>query len=196
MRIVLVYLYLNSIYRFQNFLCMKQLLILCLLIFMGCKSEPKSEEMPAEAPEKNYVISAQDIEKLEYTDYVLSPDSKKAVLDWQKFNELQGHLELLKNGELSFFRDEKKIMEEFISELKSEQPSSVITPAIRSRMTVLETTLLRLQDLANLDNIKKTDLLESIKELLVADVNLKLQINKKFEKEAQQIQLPEITEEM
>lgn len=163
---------------------------------MGCKSEPKSEEMPAEDPEKNSVISAQDIEKLEYTDYVLSPDSKKAVLDWQKFNELQGHLELLKNGELSFFRDEKKIMEEFISELKSEQPSSVITPAIRSRMTVLETTLLRLQDLANLDNIKKTDLLESIKELLVADVNLKLQINKKFEKEAQQIQLPEITEEM
>lgn len=174
--------------------CMKQLLILCVLIFIGCKSEPKVEETIQEDQEKTYVISAKDIEKLEYTDYVLSADSNKAVLDWQKFQDLQEHLELLKNGDLSFFRVEKKIMEEFILELKTEQPSSVTTPAIRSRMTVLETTLLRLQDLANLDNIKKNDLLESIKELLVADVNLKLQVNKKFEKEAQQIQLPAIPE--
>lgn len=173
---------------------MKQLLILCVLIFIGCKSEPKVEETIQEDQEKTYVISAKDIEKLEYTDYVLSADSNKAVLDWQKFQDLQEHLELLKNGDLSFFRVEKKIMEEFILELKTEQPSSVTTPAIRSRMTVLETTLLRLQDLANLDNIKKNDLLESIKELLVADVNLKLQVNKKFEKEAQQIQLPAIPE--
>lgn len=169
---------------------MKQLLILCVLIFMGCKSEPKVEGTGSENEEKTYVISAKDIEELKYTDYVLSPDSNKAVLDWQKFQELQDHLEALKKGDLSFFRVEKKIFEEFISELKSGQPSSVTTPAIRSRMTVLETTLLRLQDLVNLDNIKKRDLLESIKELLVADVNLKLQINKKFEKETQQIQLP------
>lgn len=169
---------------------MKQLFLLSVLIFMGCKSEPKVDESATENQEKAYVITAEDIGKLNYTDYILSSDSNQAVLDWQKFQDLQGHIELLKNGDLSFFKVEKEIMEEFISELKTEQPATVTTPAIRSRMTVLETTLLRLQDLANLDNIKKKDLLESIRELLVANVNLILQINKKFEKEAQQIQLP------
>ena len=169
---------------------MKQLFLLSVLIFMSCKSEPKVDETATENQEKTYVITAEDIEKLNYTDYILSSDSQQAVLDWQKFQDLQGHIELLKNGDLSFFKVEKEIMAEFISELKAEQPPTVTAPAIRSRMTVLETTLLRLQDLANLDNIKKKDLLESIKELLVANVNLILQINKKFEKEAQQIQLP------
>ncbi len=169
---------------------MKQLFLLSVLIFMSCKSEPKVDETATENQEKAYVITAEDIEKLNYIDYILSSDSQQAVLDWQKFQDLQGHIELLKNGDLSFFKVEKEIMAEFISELKAEQPPTVTTPAIRSRMTVLETTLLRLQDLANLDNIKKKDLLESIKELLVANVNLILQINKKFEKEAQQIQLP------
>lgn len=173
---------------------MKQLFLLSLLIFMGCKSEPKTDEATSDNQEKSYVITSEDIEKLDYTDYILSPDSNQAILDWQKYQDLQAQIGLLKNGDLSFFKVEKKIMEEFIVELKLQQPPVVITPAIRSRMTVLETNLLRLQDLANLDNIKKTVLLESIKELLVANVNLILQINKKFEKEAQQIELPVKTE--
>ncbi|MEO5788906.1 MAG: hypothetical protein ACOH2D_15865 [Gelidibacter sp.] len=169
---------------------MKQLLLLSILIFIGCKSEPKVEDLPSENQENAFAVTAEDIEKLNYTDYILSPDSEQAIRDWQKYQDLQVNIELLKKANLSFFKVEKKIMQEFINELKAGQPESVNTPAIRSRMTVLETNLLRLQDLANLDNIKKKELLEAIKELLVADVNLKLQINKKFEKEAQQIQVP------
>ncbi|MBJ7882098.1 hypothetical protein [Gelidibacter salicanalis] len=169
---------------------MKQLVLLCVLIFFSCKSEPEPVAGPTDAQENMYTIKAEDIEKLKYTDYVLSPESSAAILDWQLFQDLQGHIELLKSGNLSFFRVEKDIMKEFIVELKIQQPPVVITPAIKSRMTVLETNLLRLQDLSNLDNIKKGDLLEAIKELLIADANLKLQMNKKFEKEAQQIQLP------
>ena len=173
---------------------MKQFFLLSVLIFVGCKSEPKPVDTASENREKSYTISAEDIEKMNYTDYVLSPESANAVLDWQKFQDLQTNIELLKNANLSFFKVEKKIMQEFITELKNEQPANVTTSAIRSRITVLETNLLRLQDLSNLDNIKKKDLLKSIKELLIADANLKLQINKKFEKEAQQIQLPAKTE--
>lgn len=167
---------------------MKQLLLLCILICIGCKSEPKAKESPLEDQEKSYTISAEDIDKLVYTDYILSNDSEQAIMEWKKYQDLQVNIELLKKANLSFFKVENEIMQEFITELKTEQPKIVTTPAIRSRMTVLETNLLRLQDLSNLDNIKKKDLLNAIKELLIADVNLKLQINKKFEKAAQQIQ--------
>ncbi|MCK0123059.1 hypothetical protein MWU76_01470 [Gelidibacter sp. F2691] len=174
---------------------MKQLVLLSVLICFSCKSEPEPVVDPSEAQEKSYTIKAEDIEKLKYTDYVMSPESSEAILDWQLFQDLQGHMELLKSGNLSFFRVEKGIMEEFIAELKMQQPPVVVTPAIKSRMTVLETNLLRLQNLSNLDNIKKTTLLEAIQELLIADANFKLQLNKKFEKEAQQIQLPVKTQQ-
>lgn len=170
--------------------CMKQLFLLCILILVSCKSEPQVEEEVTEEQKKTNVITAEDIEKLDYTDYVLSPDTSEAILDWQKYQDLQVSIEELKQANFSFFKVEKKIMVEFIAELKEEQPEVVRTPAIRSRMTVLETNLLRLQNLSNLDNIKKEKLLEAIRELLIADVNLKLQMNKKFEKEAQQIQIP------
>lgn len=169
---------------------MKQLFLLSILIFIGCKSEPEVVDTNSEIEQKSYTVSAEDIEKLDYTDFILSSDSEAALLDWQKYQDLRANIELLKNANLSFFKVEKQIMQEFIAELQAEQPETVRTPAIRSRITVLETNLLRLQNLANLDNIKKKELLEAIKECLVADVNLKLQINKKFEKQAQQIQIP------
>ena len=159
---------------------MKQLLLLCVLVFMGCKSEPEPVENGSENQEKSYTINAEDIEKLEYTDYILSPDSAEAIIDWQNYQELQTQIAQLKTGNLSFFRVEEEIMKQFITELKIQQPPIVTTPAIRSRMTVLETNLLRLQDLSNLDNIKKMDLLAAIEELFVADANLKLQMNKKL----------------
>lgn len=169
---------------------MKQLGLLSFLIFISCNSEPKPVENPLDVQEKAYTVQAEDIEMLEYTDYALSPKSSEAILDWQLYQDLQNHIKLLKRGNVSFFRVERGIMQEFIIELKLQQPPVIITPAIKSRLTVLETNLLRLQDLSNLDNIKKKDFLEAIKELFNADANLKLQINKKFEKEAQQIQIP------
>lgn len=169
---------------------MKQLFLLCVLIFIGCKSDPQPVENASDNQEKSYTINAEDIEKLEYIDYILSPDSAEAIIDWQNYQELQTQIAQLKTGNLSFFRVEEEIMQQFISEIKIQQPPIVTTPAIRSRMTVLETNLLRLQDLSNLDNIKKNDVLAAIEELFVADANLKLQMNKKFEKEAQQIQIP------
>lgn len=169
---------------------MKQLFLLSIIFFFGCKSEPDPAETAPEVPTPTYTVSAEDIENLDYTDYVLSSKSHQAILDWQKYQDLEVQMDLLKKANLSFFKVEKKIMEEFIKELKAEQPKILDTPAIRARITVLETSLMRLQDVSNLDNIKEEELLEVIKGVLVADANLKLQINKKLEKESQQIQFP------
>lgn len=169
---------------------MKYLLLFSILILVGCKSEPEQVGTFPEDKERNYKLSAEDIEELDFKDYVLSTKSEEAILDWQKFQDLEANIDLLKNANLSFFRVETKIMNQFLTEFKAEQPAELKTPAIRSRITVLETNMLRLQNVANLDNIKKSELLEVIKELLVSDVNLKLQINKKYEKESQQIELP------
>lgn len=169
---------------------MRQLVLLSILIFIGCQSEPKKEVSIPETQTENRSVSAADIAKLQYTEFVLGPDGAEAVLDWPKYQELLQHITLLKTADFSFFEVKNEDMATFISGLKDEQPESVKTPAIRSRLTVLETNLLRLRSLVNRRNLEKNELLEALEELFIADANLKLQINKKFEKQTQQIQLP------
>ena len=61
-----------------------------LFFMFGCKSEPEPADIvevkkPTEDPER---ITAKDIEKLRYTDYILSADAKAAMATWQKYNDL------------------------------------------------------------------------------------------------------------
>ena len=90
----------------------------------------------------------------------------------------------------SFFKDEEAIFKTFINDFKAETPATIKSPAIDSRITVLETKLLKLHDSANLDNIDKKVVLKDIKDLFVAFTNLNLQINKKLEFESQVIEKP------
>ena len=99
-------------------------------------------------------------------------------------------MDLLKKANLSFFKEEKKVMETFIKDFKAELPESTKTPTINARITVLETALLKLHSTAKLINVDKKVLLKDIKDLLIAFANLNLQINKKFELEAQEIDKP------
>lgn len=161
------------------------------LFVFGCKSDSKSETSTDKTnTQEDYHITSKDIENLKYTDFVLSSDSKNAVSTWQKYTELSAQITLLRTGDLSFFKNEKQLMITFITDFKKEIPQTIKTEAIYSRIAVLETSLLKLQNLANLDNIKRNNLLKSIKALLVAYANLNLQINKKFELESQIIEQP------
>jgi hypothetical protein len=63
-------------------------------------------------------------------------------------------------------------------------PDSIKTAPILSRITALETMILKLNSTLKLDNVDKTEQLRAVKELLIAMSNFNLQINKKFELEA------------
>ena len=158
----------------------------------GCKSEPKPTETveAKKTTEDSERITAKDIEKLRYTDYILSADAKAATATWQKYNDLEAQIELLKKGNLSFFRTEKTLLKTYIEDLKKEQPVAVKSPSIDARILVLETQLLKLQSYSTLSNIKKADILKTIKDFLISFANLNLQINKKLEFESQIIEIP------
>lgn len=135
-------------------------------------------------------ITSRDITKLKYTDFALSNLTKSKTSNWQKFNELTDKIEILKTGDLSFFRDDKAILVGFLNDLKNEIPESLKTTAILVRLSVIETTFLKLEGLASLSSAKKEDLLIIIKDVLVSYTNLVFQMNKNFEKESQNIEKP------
>ena len=163
------------------------------LCIYSCKTDGKIKEetqQTEESDKKDNKISSKDIDQLDYTEYVLSDLALDKTKDWAKFTELQNHINFLTQGDLSFFKDDKEILISVFTDLKKEIPESVSAPEINVRLSVIETTAIKLQETSNIYNIEKTLLLNSIKDVLVANSNLILQINKKFERESQNIEKP------
>ncbi|MEZ4792198.1 MAG: hypothetical protein R2783_01590 [Gelidibacter sp.] len=114
------------------------------------------------------------------------------VANWQRYQELMMQIDYLKQADFSFFGGKNELLVNFLRDLKSDIPEKVSTPAIKERLIALETKLLKLHSTLKLSNAKKKEVLNNIKEFLVATSNLHLQINKKFELESQVIEDPSI----
>lgn len=165
--------------------------LLCVLV-VGCKTDNQNAEiLPTAKESQSKVISKKEIESLKYNDYGLSNDATKAVNDWQKYQELNTQIGYLKTADLSFFKSEITLITTFINDFRTEIPKALSTNEINSRITALETKILKLNSLLLLDNIAKNEQLEGLKEVFVAFSNLNLQINKKLEFEANNISKPE-----
>ncbi len=166
-------------------------LLLTVFFVLGCNSKTEQTTNEVSDQEKDSQrITVKDIDNLKYSDYVLSPEAKEAVLNWQRYQELTMQIDYLKQADLSFFGGKNDILTTFLNDLKNDIPQSLATPAIKERLIALETKLLKLHSTLKLSNAKKSEILSNIKELLVATSNLNLQMNKKFELESQVIEDP------
>lgn len=166
-------------------------LIIALVLF-NCQDVHDSEEKKETQEEIDArTISQKDIEKIKYIDYGLSSDSQKAVNDWQKYKDLNAQVEFLKKADLSFYKGDPELMKTFTVEFRSEMPKDLKTNAISARITAMDTKLLKLNSLLLLNTSNKEEQLEGIEEFFIAFRNLKLQINKKFEFEKNNVLRPE-----
>lgn len=168
-------------------------LMVIFFVVLGCQSKTGETEVTLTDQEKDAEkITPKDIENLNYTEYILSPEAREGVVNWQRYQELNMQIEFLKKADFSFFGGKNELLQNFLKDLNNDIPESVSTPAIKERLIALETKLLKLHSTLKLSNIKKKEILKNIKELLVATSNLHLQINKKFELESQVIEEPSV----
>ena len=103
---------------------------------------------------------------------------------------MDNHLSDLKQGDISFFKENPELLDALLKDFKETLPEEINSPAILARIKELETKIYKLQSITIISNGNKNDLYPVIKELLISFSNFNLQINKKFEKEAQNIQKP------
>nr|WP_321232821.1 hypothetical protein [uncultured Psychroserpens sp.] len=173
--------------RFITFFCF------CSCVLLTNCNEGNVSEVIKETQEQidARTIYQKDIEALRYTEFGLSSDSQKAVTDWQKFQELNTQIELLKKGDLNFFNGDRVLLKTFLLEFRTEMPTQLKTNEILARITAFETKTQKLNSLLTISNISKKEQLQGIKELLVTISNLNLQINKKFEFDKNNILKPE-----
>ena len=155
-------------------------------IFISCKKTipNATKEQPIE------IVTENSISKLKYVEYALSLENRKVVEDWSVYNELEGIINNIKKGDLSFFHNNNDAVKLLIKNLKENKPKQIKTAAISSRILVLETKLLKLESLSNLSTTSEDTLLNTIKEVLVAFTNINFQMNKKTEFDNQTITKP------
>lgn len=160
---------------------------------MSCNTSNKSPEdsKSTQSEEQLPEITVGDIEALKYEDYVLSDASSQATSNWQKFQELSSQVEFLKKADLNFFKGDKQTLLSLMTDLKEEMPEVINTSPVNSRILVLETKLLKLQNSLTITNISKEEKLQDIKDVLIAFSNLNLHINKKLEFDANDVERPE-----
>jgi hypothetical protein len=168
-------------------------LFLCGIILVGCNSNSgeASEQKETQEAIREVQISQSEIEALDFEDYALSDATQRAVADWTGFQEVAASVEYLKTGDFTFFRSEIDEIKKVMESCRFTVTEAFFTEQIMSRLTVVETRFLKLQNDLTLDNIPKKEQLNSIKEVMVAWSNLVYVMNKKFEFEATDAQRPE-----
>lgn len=160
-----------------------------IMVVVSCK-DAELDNTDVISSHGQLTITESDINAIEYKDFALSHRSLNATKDWLKFQQLQSEIDKLKEGDTSYFQEDDQLITSFISDLKNETPEALNLPQINARLIVIETVLMKLKELSTYPQTKKPELLEAIKSVLVANSNLILQMNKKFEKESQNIIKP------
>ena len=169
---------------------MKFISILFFICLVSCQDSNKQNVEVNTEQNPQTLISQTDIENLKYIEFLPDTKVKKQISGWEKYNELDRIVEDVKDANLSFFKSNSEIVNTLCEELKSTIPESMNTPQIFSRIVALETKIFKLENFVNQSNAQKEYVLDAVKEFLIAFFNFNLQMNKKIEKESQNIQKP------
>ena len=78
-------------------------LILFICIFYSCKKNKTEQPEKTGSDQDSIVVTKGELQKLNYTEFVLDTESDKILLDWWKYRELENKINEIKNGDLSHF---------------------------------------------------------------------------------------------
>lgn len=154
------------------------------LIIMGCGEKDQSESGDqSQKVENKSELHSSAIKDLKFTDYALSSEAEEVIVNWEKYKELAIQIEYLKEGDMSFFNGEESVLIDFLKAFTAQIPEDLETEPILSRVALVETMILKLNEDLSLSNMDSNKKLDSILEVLVSFSNLNLQIDKKLERD-------------
>ncbi len=166
-------------------------IISIFILISSCKKTEEEENSPINTTETtSQELSEKDISKLDYLDFALDEKTEQVIENWGEYYQIQDIVTNVKEGDLNFFK-EKETIKTLLTDLKKNIPELVNTSATLARLQVLETKIYKLESLSNLSTTNKDALKSSIKEFLISFSNLNFQMNKKLEKDSNNIQKPQ-----
>ncbi|WP_370478863.1 hypothetical protein [Tamlana flava] len=162
-----------------------------ILVFITyCGKAQKTEIVEKDEQNTSKEVTAQDIAKIKYTDYILDENVEKLLVNSGEYAQVRDVVGSIKKGDLSFFVTSKEHAKDLFKNLRQTMPTELNTESVLARVLVLETKFKKLESLSNLTTTSKEELIKTIKEFFVAFSNLNLQMNKKVEFDNREIEKP------
>ncbi|WP_299250305.1 hypothetical protein [uncultured Lacinutrix sp.] len=166
---------------------MKKILIIALLVTLSsCKKEVTTTETTLVTSDSTK-ITKEDISKINYIEYGIDNKAKATLDSWQAYNTISSAIDQIKQADFTFFKTDDAIFNTTLKDIETTTPEAIDSEPIKARILILRTKLLKLRESVNLNTASKTEKLIAIRELFQSFSYVTLQINKKFEKEAQNI---------
>ncbi len=164
-------------------------LLLVSISLYGCKTETSSQGTLVNTP------AEETIEKKETTsfknEFVLNKATLKEIEKWTGFFEIDKNISDLKTKKPSIFNGPIEDLAAVLKDLKSNLPEQINNNSIVARIAVLATTSYQLNELYQKNTENKEVIIQTQLKVVEAFSNLKFQINKTLEKQAQLIEKPE-----
>lgn len=167
---------------------MKKILIIALLVTLSsCKKEVTTATETTLVTSDSTKITKEDISKINYIEYGIDNKAKVTLDSWQAYNTISSAIDQIKQADFTFFKTDDAIFNTTLTDIETTTPEAIDSEPIKARILILRTKLLKLRESVNLNTASKTEKLIAIRELFQSFSYVTLQINKKFEKEAQNI---------
>ncbi|WP_452225620.1 hypothetical protein [Lacinutrix chionoecetis] len=166
-------------------------ILIVLLVLFNCKNEGNSTDEINNNAVDSTRITKEDISKINYIDYGIDSKAKKTLDSWEAYNTVFRAIEAVKEGDFNYFKADDEVFNTTLKDLETTIPFTINSEPIKARLLILKTKLLKFREAVSLNTISKRERLIAIKELLQSFSYVTLQINKKFEKEAQNIIKPD-----
>lgn len=167
--------------------------LLILLCLISCKETVETTVQTNTSKKDTLSVTKKDIDKIKYLDYGIDSKAKNTLDSWQAYNTISNAILDIKKGKFDFFTNDAAIFATTIEDLENSIPENINTASIRARLLVLKTNLFKLEEATNLKTTTKKEHLLIIRDTFQAFSYVTLLINKKFEKEAQNIIKPDFT---
>jgi hypothetical protein len=171
---------------------MKNLLLLVLLVMLSaCKKEVNTSTEIIEVTTDSTKITKEDISKINYIEFGIDNKAKPTLDSWEAYNTISRAIETTKLGDFTFFKSDDAVFSTTLKDIETTTPEAIDSEPIKARVLILRTKLLKFRAVINLNTSNKNEKLIALKELFQSFSYVTLQINKKFEKEAQNIIKPD-----
>ena len=167
-----------------------KILLVIFVFFSACKKKQVIETTNQTKVVDTLALTKEEVSKLSFKDIRLDPKADLIVSNWQAYTKVAVGIESIKLLDLTFFNADKELFNSTITDFEATIPEAISTDPIKARLLALKTLLYKFQEIEDLKTSIKTQKLIAIKEMFIAFSNLNLQINKKLEKESQNIEKP------
>ncbi|MAZ27800.1 MAG: hypothetical protein CL868_12085 [Cytophagaceae bacterium] len=164
---------------------MKKTLYIFLLLagmFFSCKREKPVQEDPTKATDTLEIDFKRPIAKVQ-----LFQKGMSATANWTGYKEISLELETLGKMKIDYIKQEGEQWIEQIKKMKVNIPDSLNTPAIKSRLTVLETKTEMLFQETKKTVVDTSLVFNEATELNEAFQDLKARINITFQKSVEEL---------